>query len=219
MKKTTLSLILAPILALSFLLFKINEKPYSVIDEKAMQEISSEIHITVGQDTFLDPRGFSQEVSNAMLTEGVWQLSPFGPIWAGDIFKKEFTLLIDSNGGSVDVMFQILDSMAELQKRGISFKCYIANAHSAAFTFAVSVCSKAILLRGGQMSQHHAYRRGFGITNDSYLISLNMAKKEAEALLMDYREWMKITRKGNDDKIFSVEELKKYNIIQKVYGE
>ena len=219
MNKLKLSLIVAPILALSLLLYKVYEKPYNVVDEQAMEEISNEVHITVGQDTFLDPRGFSQEVANAMLTEGVWQLSPFGPIWAGDIFKKEFTLLIDSNGGSVDVMFQILDSMAELQKRGIHFKCYIANAHSAAFTFAVSVCSKAILLRGGQMSQHHAYRRGFGITNDTYLISLNMAKKEAAALLLDYREWMRITRDGNEDKLFSVEELKKYNIIQKVYGE
>lgn len=215
----TLSLILAPILAISFLLYKINEKPYKVVDEQAMVEIANDIDAVVDQYTFRDPRPFMGKLVDKLVEDKIYVMTPFGMVWAADVFKKEYTLLIDSNGGRVDILFGLLRDMEQLQKRGISFKCYIANAHSAAFTFAVSVCSKAILLRGGQMMQHHAYIPGYGIDNNAYLESLKMAKKEATALLIDPKEWMRITRKGNDDKLFSVEELKKYNIIQKVYGE
>ena len=84
---------------------------------------------------------------------------------------------------------------------------------------AVRVCSKAILLRGGGMSQHYAYIPEKGVTNSTYLSSYEMAKKEAEALMIDPKEWFAITRLKNENKLFTVEELKKYNIIQKVYGE
>lgn len=192
---------------------------YNVVDAKAMEKIIPELDATVGENAFYNPRLFMSALVSKMVDDKLMIPTPFGLTWSADVFKKEYTLLIDSKGGRVDILFQLLSEFEEFQKRGISFKCYIANSQSAAFTFMVSVCSKGILLRGGTVMQHFAYTRLNGVSNTAYMLSRKMAMIESKALLVPFKEWFDLTRLENDDKIFTVEELKKYGIIQKVYGE
>ena len=212
--------IVSALLVLSFV-FKVQyeKQNYNVVDAKAMEKIIPELDATVGENAFYNPRLFMSSLISKMVDDKLMIPTPFGMTWSADVFKKEYTLLIDSKGGRVDILFRLLKDFEEFQKRGISFKCYIANSQSAAFTFMVNVCSKGILLRGGTVMQHFAYTRLNGVSNTAYMISRKMALMESKALMVPFKEWFELTRLENENKIFSVGELKKYNIIQKVYGE
>ena len=225
--KTMRNLLLDVVIVITFILSLSTLIPYlskgnnfKVVDEKAMIVIKKELSATLTDYDLQNGHKFKRKLVKAFIKDGLLKGHPFGGLlWTADIFAKEYTILIDSYGGYVEKADEIEKEFKEAINRGVTFKCYIANAHSAAFYLAVRLCGKSILLRGGSMSQHFAYYPSKGVTNATYLISYEMARKEAEALLIDPKKWFNITRLKNKNKKFTIKELKKYNIIQKVYGE
>lgn len=137
--------------------------------------------------------------------------------------SKTIPLLIESGGGSVVKMNEILVYVDKLKKQGYKFKCYVALAASAAFTFTIDACDKITLLENGKMMQHKAYlapRDGsFKLLNvETEVLSMQMAKREFEKRIKNitFSEYYALTRDGADAKWFDVDELLEYNIIDEV---
>lgn len=132
---------------------------------------------------------------------------------------KEITLLIDSNGGYVGLMFGLVNGINNMKAYfGVKFKCLINNASSSAFTFVQAICDKRILLKDGKMLQHKVYGESEGIViynNDTTITSIQMSDLEADRIGINKDEWYKISRE-NGDKSFTVKEMLKYNLIDEV---
>lgn len=131
----------------------------------------------------------------------------------------EIGLLIDSNGGSIDLLKYLVGNLQRIKSLNVKFTCYIANAKSSAFTFVQSICDDRILLKNGELMQHEAYfptsLKGKYKDSSTKLLSIAMAKAEADRIGMKLSEWYKISRE-NGDKFFTEEEAKKYKLIDSV---
>lgn len=136
--------------------------------------------------------------------------------------SKKVNILVDSGGGSVDKMYEILTYTKSFQNHGYDIVCYVAKAMSAAFTFVLTGCDKVVLLEGGEMMQHKAYyaNRDYSVkvlTADTELTSIAMAKMEFKRVKgLSFREYYALTRDGSDDTYLSESELLKYGIIDEV---
>lgn len=136
--------------------------------------------------------------------------------------SKKVNILVDSGGGSVDKMYEILTYTKSFQAHGYDIVCYVAKAMSAAFTFVMSGCDKIVLLEGGQMMQHKAYysNRDYSVkvlTADTELTSIAMAKLEYKRVKgLSFREYYALTRDGSGDTYLSESELLNYGIIDEV---
>ena len=136
--------------------------------------------------------------------------------------SKKVNILVDSGGGSVDKMYEILTYTKSFQNHGYDIICYVAKAMSAAFTFVLTGCDKVVLLEGGQMMQHKAYyaNQDYSVkvlTANTELTSIAMAKLEYKRVKgLSFREYYALTRDGSGDTYLSESELLKYGIVDEV---
>ena len=129
-------------------------------------------------------------------------------------------IIFDSPGGDLEAMNAYIETLSKLRiLYGIRLKCYIYEAMSAAFTIAVTQCNEIYLLKGGKMMTHYAYIKGKGVTISTIHDTRDMARLESTSLGIPFEKWFKISRIKGKNKYYTVEEMKKYNIIDREYGK
>lgn len=192
------------------------DPPQSNVDEKLIQTL--QIDAVLSQTFFIYgniSEHFVTGIDNKLFSEGALVPSPFGPMPTGK--SAEVTFLIDSWGGYVDLMHSRNALVNRLKEYNIKIKCYIADARSAAYSFAVSSCDKIVLLKGGVMMMHRVSLGDVDIQCPSCkLEDFNMAKLEFKRIKnLSFQEYFDLTR-NNKDKYFTEEELLKYGIVDEV---
>lgn len=133
--------------------------------------------------------------------------------------KKGFNinLVIESNGGYSSLALNFIVNLNSIKKAaGLTVTCYVNTAQSAAFTIMVSVCDKKVAIGNLTLMQHKAYYESIGYTSGTMMTDMKLAKIEADALGVDFKEWLKLTRSSYEDHVFTKKEIKKYKLIDKV---
>lgn len=126
--------------------------------------------------------------------------------------KGSIDIIIDSNGGRVDLGMGISSLLQELRDNDIDVNCYVANATSMAFYVMVTNCDKVIATKNVFLMQHRVrYSSGEGDAATLETDNL-MSKNEAEALGVDYKEWRALVR-GEEDYVFDLQDIIKYKLV------
>lgn len=192
------------------------DPPESNIQESLIQKL--QIDAVANQTFFIFgnlSENFISGIDNKLFSEGALVLGMFGPMPTGK--AVEVTLLIDSWGGYVDLMYNRIAMVNRLKEFNVSFKCYVADARSAAYSFVVSSCDKVILLKGGVMMMHRVSLGGSDMQCPSCKVDdFSMSKLEFKNVKdISFKEYFDLTR-NNGDKYFTEEELLKYGIVDEV---
>ena len=85
--------------------------------------------------------------------------------------QKDATILIASNGGSLDLMETLLVEMKKKQDKGIKFTCVIEHAYSAAFLL-MTYCDKRQAYSNSNFMTHYASISGCGLLDHKALSKL-----------------------------------------------
>lgn len=192
------------------------DPPESNIQESLIQKL--QIDAVANQTFFIFgnlSENFISGIDNKLFSEGALVPGMFGPMPTGK--AVEVTLLIDSWGGYVDLMYSRIAMVNRLKEFNVSFKCYVADARSAAYSFVVSSCDKVILLKGGVMMMHRVSLGGSDMQCPSCMVDdFSMSKLEFKNVKgISFKEYFDLTR-NNGDKYFTEEELLKYGIVDEV---
>ena len=176
----------------------------------------------LSEGEFLSPySGLVDGVTAKLARKGLAQRSLFGVAIKKSPEPLFIDVLVNSPGGSISLLMQRLGFVNYLRSKNIFLKCYISEAHSAAFTFVIAGCTTRILIKDGKMSQHRAFYSSYSDDKKhespvTRILSYKLAKIEAAILKKNYIEWYKISR-GDDLKEFTEEELKEHGIIHDVF--
>lgn len=137
-----------------------------------------------------------------------------GPMYNVDLTHTPLNVIIQSEGGLVDSGLEFEKLMKEVKSNGFKIHCYVAEAQSMAFYLMVTSCDKVYAKVGTRLMQHRSAYGSRNFTPNTYQIDLDMAEAEAEALGVDFNEWLNLTR-GEKDHVFTLEEIKKYKLVDK----
>lgn len=184
------------------------EQDYSSVSHKELLSLKVD-HVI--DDDFFTPAGPHSYIINSMYIKG----------------RKsgEVTFYINSSGGMVDLALDQVELINRMKKQeGFSIKCYIKEASSAAFTFTMGACDKRIAMKDATFMTHRCYvptgiffiSKTF--SDSTYLSDTEMAEKEVISVNKSKEDWLKISRQ-KEDKFYSKDELKKYNIVTSFYED
>ena len=125
---------------------------------------------------------------------------------------ESVNIIIQSPGGKVDIGAQLIMILNSLRSAGIKVNCYVSEAQSMAFSVMVTSCDKIIAKKDVILMQHRiSYGKG-KTTVDTFVSDIKLAYAEADALEIDRKEWLSIT-KTKEDKVFSYDEIIKYKLV------
>lgn len=160
-----------------------------------------------------------QGIIQKLAKKGLAQMSLFGVHLKKSKDPIFLDVLVNSPGGNIGILMQRIQFVQYLNKNNVFLKCYITDAHSAAFTFIVTSCKIRVLVKGAKLSQHRAFFAGDDEKHESpttRIVSYKLARLEAKALSKDWFKWYALTRK-EDLHEFTEEELKEHGIIHDVF--
>jgi ATP-dependent protease ClpP protease subunit len=125
---------------------------------------------------------------------------------------ESVNIIIQSPGGKVDIGAQLIMILNSLRSAGIKVNCYVSEAQSMAFSVMVTSCDKIVAKKDVILMQHRiSYGKG-KTTVDTFVSDIKLAYAEADALEIDRKEWLSIT-KTKEDKVFSYDEIIKYKLV------
>lgn len=177
----------------------------TTISYEKIQEIKPVVIIDHG--TLQNDKQAYEAVSD--ITNLIHQLGPFAAMFKG----QSFNVLIESNGGRVDLGYKIITHLNTLKARtGIKFKCYVKTAASMAFTLYLSICDEKIGLEGLVLMQHPVKYNNGARTVKTKIDDLDINATEARILKVPEKEWRKLSKEDGDH-YFTKEEIKKYKLV------
>lgn len=173
--------------------------------------------LIVDKITLVHKGAFQAAMEQAVLKladKGILIPTPFGMVMNPDLAGKDYSisLIIESGGGFVSLGNTMVGMLNELRKNGIKTKCYIGEAQSMAFTIMVLGCDKVIAKKSATIMQHRTSYGSSGQTPSTYALDIEIARAEAQALKVNYEHWLSLT-KGEDNHVFTKEEIKKYKLV------
>jgi ATP-dependent protease ClpP protease subunit len=181
-------------------LLKIN--PDGVIDEYTLR--SPENYQTFG----------SNLVGN-MVKRGILDTHPL----LGAIFKQNppaegITIVFQSPGGYVSLGKQAADMLSSFRANNIHITCVVSEAQSMAFFVLITQCDNIIAKKSVKLMQHKVHLVQHGSNSPlTFMMDLEMARKEAEVLGVDFNKWLKLTRLKKADHIFTQKEIRDYKLV------
>jgi hypothetical protein len=208
-------LVAAVLLYNGYLLYQsFNSSPItSKFSHKELEEIDPVL--IVDYRTLVDQASFSGAVS-AMLTNlvdrGILLAGPYGTTVNPNVAGYSIPIIIESSGGYVSLGNQLKSLLKPMRDNGLLINCYVAEAKSMAFNIVVTSCDKVIAKSDAVFMQHRTHCGMNCSTASTVHSDVKLAKEEAKALGIKYADWLSLTR-GEDDKIFSKEEIKKYKLV------
>lgn len=215
-KRRILSIILIVVLAI--FVFTPEEKyPQSHFSHAELLKISPDG--VIDPFTIRSPEGFdafgSKLVAN-MVKRGILLEHPmFGAVFQADNPNPgSITLVIQSPGGLVSVGNRIAQMLESFRANNIHIDCVVSEAQSMAFFIVVTQCDRVYAKKNVKFMQHKVHYGQQGTNSPSTFVSdLEMARKEAEVLGVDFNKWFKLTRLKEEDHVFTQKEIRDYKLV------
>lgn len=143
------------------------------------------------------------------ITKLITGLGPFSKLLQG----QTLNVLIESNGGRVDLGYKIIKHLNELKYRiGFKLKCHIKTAASMAFTIMLSICDERVGLKGLFLMQHPVRYSNGVRTVKTKIDDLDINKSEARILGVKPSVWLALSKQDGDH-VFTKEEIKKFKLV------
>jgi len=171
--------------------------------------------LIIDRYTLVSEEIFSESTSRLvgiMVQNKVLIPTPFGMTINPEAPSVTLPVIIQSGGGFVSIGIQLSKTLNALREVGVKVHCYVAEAQSMAFYLMVTSCDKVIARRSVKLMQHKSAYGLAGYTPSTYLIDIEMARAESEALEINTNNWLELTR-GDEDHIFNKEEIEKYGLV------
>jgi hypothetical protein len=167
-------------------------------------------NIVVGSYAFYSHQAMGKGLK--LYIEMAKRAAQFKPLGVDIYGGKTFRIYINSRGGRIDVA---KDAITYFKRTAasmkIKFTCYINDAMSAAFTFAMAVCDKRIGLSKINLMTHKSYINGTNTTLTK-ILDYDLINLEIESIGMPFADWRVFSR-GKENKYYTRDEMIEYDLI------
>lgn len=171
--------------------------------------------MVIDKYTLVHPDNFQatmQYTMSRLLDMNVLVMTPFGPVINSGLSGYSLNVIIQSGGGMVALGSELESSINSLRSKGLKIHCYVGEAQSMAFYLMVTMCDKVIAKRSARLMQHRVSYGPAGTTPSTFLSDIELSRKEAQALGVNFDEWHNLVR-GSEDHVFNLLEIDKYKLV------